>query len=177
MESPKHADLPAPKECAPGSLQQVLTLTKRHAILTYRDPILYVGRALTFLFCCTFFSIVYLEARGRKQEQAPYKMFLFMWHIGVPTALGVVAVFSYNLEHISIKREVKQGMYKPSSYCIASTILQIPVMFILSIMALTVGGYCVSLYHVPMFLQMIVLYACKFLSASSLHLLIERALN
>ena len=58
VESPKHADLPAPKECAPGSLQQVLTLTKRHAILTYRDPILYVGRALTFLFCCTFFSIV-----------------------------------------------------------------------------------------------------------------------
>ena len=147
-------------EGSPGMLKQITVLFKRHAVLTYRDPILYVGRALTFLFCCTFFSIVYFEARRRKQEQAPYKMFLFMWHIGVPTALGVVAVFSYNLEHVSIKREVKQGMYSPFSYCLANSFLQFPMMFILSIMALTVGGYCVSLYHVPMYLQMITLYAC-----------------
>ena len=70
--------LPDSQEGTPGALSQVGVLLKRHAMLTYRDPILYVGRALTFLFCCTFFSIVYYHARDRNQEQAPYKMFLFV---------------------------------------------------------------------------------------------------
>ena len=132
---------------------------KRHAVLTYRDPVMYLGRAAAFLFTCTFFSVVYIEARDRSQKQAPYKMFLFMWHIGVPTALGVVAVIAYNMDAVSIKREVKQGQYSPTSYCIANSILQLPMMFVLAIMALTIGGYCVSLYHVPMYGQMVLLYA------------------
>ena len=159
QKSGETSPLPEP-EPSPGAISQVVTLVKRHAVLTYRDPIMYLGRAAAFFFTCTFFSVVYLEARNRTQKQAPYKMFLFMWHIGVPTALGVVAVIAYNMEHVSIKREVKQGMYSPGAYVIANTFLQIPMMFILAIVALSVGGYCVSLYHVPMYGQMVLLYAC-----------------
>ncbi|QDZ19957.1 ATP-binding cassette transporter [Chloropicon primus] len=150
--------LPEP-EPSPGALSQVGTLLKRQTILTIRDPIMYFGRAVAFLVACTFFSFVYLESRERTQSQAPYKLFLFMWHIGVPCALGVVAVIAYNMEFVSIKREVKQGQYSPSSYVFASSILQLPMMFVLGIAALTVGGYCVSLYHVPMYGQMLMLYA------------------
>ena len=98
----ENSPLPEP-EPSPGAISQVVTLVKRHAILTYRDPIMYLGRAAAFFFTCTFFSVVYLEARNRTQKQAPYKMFLFMSHIGVPTALGVVAVIAYNMEHFFVK--------------------------------------------------------------------------
>ena len=159
--------LPEP-EPAPGAVSNILTLIKRHAVLTFRDPVLYLGRAAAFLMTCTFFSIVYLKARDRTQRHAPYKVFLFMWHIGVPTALGVVAVIAYNLEHLSIKREVKQGQYSPTSYVIANSILQIPMMFVLSIMALSIGGYCISNYHIDVYGQMIVLYAATLWSFESM---------
>ena len=159
--------LPEP-EPAPGAVSNILTLIKRHAVLTYRDPVLYLGRAAAFLMTCTFFSIVYLKARDRTQRHAPYKVFLFMWHIGVPTALGVVAVIAYNLEHLSIKREVKQGQYSPTSYVIANSVLQLPMMFVLSIMALSIGGYCVSNYHIDVYGQMILLYAATLWSFESM---------
>ena len=41
-----------------------------------------------------------------------------MWHIGVPSSLGVVTTFAYNVEYAIIRREVRSGMYcthhKPS---------------------------------------------------------------
>ena len=34
-----------------------------------------------------------------------------MWHIGVPSSLGVVTTFAYNVEYAIIRREVRSGMY------------------------------------------------------------------
>ena len=71
-------DLPPLEQKHLPFLPQVLVLLKRHGILVYRDPILYLGRGMAFLMACTFFSIVYINARKRNQEQAIYKIFLFM---------------------------------------------------------------------------------------------------
>ena len=38
----------AEPEPAPGAVSNILTLIKRHAVLTYRDPVLYLGRAAAF---------------------------------------------------------------------------------------------------------------------------------
>ena len=81
------------------------------------------------------------------------------WHIGVPTCLGVVAVFSYNMEHFSIRREVKSGMYSPVAYLMSNFLLQVPLMIVLAVLALMIGGYVVSLYHIDMCVQMLGLYA------------------
>eukprot|EP00961_Rhodomonas_salina_P263591 3562368-Rhodomonas_salina.1 len=114
-----------------------------------------------FCFVTTFFSIIYIEARERAQDQVLYRMFLCMWCIGVPSSLGVVAVYAFNAEFFAIKREVKDGMYSPIAYLTANTILQIPLMFILSVSAIGVGSYGISNFYGPNFGQMMVLIAAS----------------
>ena len=141
-----------------GFFSQVASLLKRHALITLRDPSLYLGRFAVFLFTNAFFSIIYINTRERVQEQALYKIFLIMWHIGVPTSLGVVAVYMYNMEYFAIKSEIKDGMYSPGAYLVANTILQVPLMFILGIGALAVGAYGIAGYYGPNFGEFLVVY-------------------
>lgn len=90
-----------------SAIKQIHVLLRKHALLISRDPVLYIGRGVMFMLMCAFFSVVYIEARKRNQDQAVYKLFLFMWHIGVPSSLGVVATFAYNLDYQIIRREVR----------------------------------------------------------------------
>ena len=110
-----------------SATSQTYYLLKKHLLLTVRDPTMYLGRFLMFMFTCCFFSIIYIEARKRIQEQVLFRMFLIMWHVGVPSSLGVITVFAYNQEFNAVKREVKNGMYSPLSYLLTNTIIQIPM--------------------------------------------------
>jgi hypothetical protein len=47
----------------------------------------------------------------------------------------------YNEEYFAIRREVKNGMLSPVSYMIANFAIQIPLMFIMSVCALSVSVY------------------------------------
>lgn len=131
---------------ASSTAHEVMVLLRRHAVLTLRDPTIYLGRAVVNLFACLFFSIVYIEARTYNQEQAVYHMFLLMWYCGVPACMGIIAVFAFNIEYHSIKAEVKNGMYRATSYLVAKSILEIPMIFILSIFAISCSAYGVSNY-------------------------------
>jgi hypothetical protein len=42
---------------------------RRQALLSWRDPILYVSRVAIFLVACIFFAWVYADARNRVQDQ------------------------------------------------------------------------------------------------------------
>lgn len=126
---------------------QTMTLLKRHALLTVRDPMLYLGRFAAFMMSCAFFAVIYLNTRSRDQEQAIYKLFLMMWFVGVPSSLGVAAVFGYNMEYFSIRKEVKDGMYSPGAYVLATTILQIPLMFVLAVGAIGVSAYGIANFN------------------------------
>lgn len=46
------------------------------------------------------------STRNRTQEQATPKLFLLMWHVGVPTNLAIIGVYAFNSEFFAIKREV-----------------------------------------------------------------------
>ena len=58
---------------------EISIMFRRCLVLIYRDPILYVGRALVFLVANTFFALVYLKARDFSQDQAQNKMWVTIW--------------------------------------------------------------------------------------------------
>jgi hypothetical protein len=57
--------------------------------------------------------------------QVTNRMFLSLWFIAIPTAMGVVAVYALNQEFLSVKQEVKNGLYAPVSYLVANSIIQV----------------------------------------------------
>jgi ABC-2 type transporter len=95
-----------------------------------------LGRAVVFLVANTIFALVYLKARKFRQEQALNKLWINIWHVGVASNMGVVAVYALNDEFKSILREAKNGMTAPMTYVLAKTILVIPIMLIFAIVAL-----------------------------------------
>ena len=142
-----------------GLFSQIGTLLRRQSLLIGRDPTLYVGRMVMFLFSCAFFAVIYIQARKRVQEQALYRLFLLMWFIGVPSSLGVIAVFAMNLEFNAIKREVKDGMVRPVAYFISNAILQLPLCFVMGIFAMSVPGYGIAGFNGEAYLAFLCVYS------------------
>ena len=153
--------LPSTKDYVTGTgmPSQVTTLFRRHGLITVRDPTLYIARMLIFLTACIFFAIVYVKARDRVQDQVIARMWLCAWIVGVPTNLGVVAVYAYNEEFFAIRREVKNGMLSPVSYMIANFGIQVPLMLVMSVCALSVSAYGIVDFNGANYLQVLVVYA------------------
>ncbi|CAE7222215.1 Abcg8, partial [Symbiodinium necroappetens] len=122
-------------------LVEVWVLFRRLVLLAIRDPTMYVSRMVVFLLSCIFFSIVYLKSRERTQTQILQRMWLLLWHIGVPSCMSLSTCLAQNMEFVAVKREVKSGMYRLSSYLIAQHLIQIPMLVVLSATALTISGY------------------------------------
>mgnify|MGYP001971004308 FL=1 len=138
---------------------QTMTLVRRHWIITYRDPSMYVGRMVMFLFACIFFGVIYIESRARSQEQVFARMWLVLWFLGVPSSLGVVATYVYNEEFFAIKREVKNGLLSPYAYLLSNLIIQIPIMIVLALFAMAIPAYGMVAWYGPHFVQVILMYA------------------
>ena len=134
-------------------------MIKRHAYLAYKDPIIYLSRALIFFITNIYFSLVYLQSRHRHQDQILNRMWLTVWFIGVPANMGVVTVYACNAEYNSIIKEVKNGMVTPLSYLISKTILEIPIMFLFGIVALGVSAYGISNYYAPHMMIMVSIWS------------------
>jgi ABC-type multidrug transport system ATPase subunit len=147
---------------------QILIMFHRHAVLSLRDPMVYLGRLAMFFIATIFFAIVYIEGRDRTQDQALSHLWLSIWCIGVPTNAGVIAVYVFNNEFFTIKKEVKNGMVQPLPYLIANSILQIPVMFLFGLSAIAVSEYGMLNYYGPRFGQMLLLYALTMYSYESI---------
>jgi ABC-type multidrug transport system ATPase subunit len=139
--------------------RQVATLVRRHGKLTIRDPTLYIGRMVMFINACVFFSIIYIKARDRKQTQVLARLWLTLWHIGVPASLGVVAVHTYNEEYYAIKREVKNGMLSPVSYLLANFVIQVPLIILMAMCALSISLYGIANYYGDNYFQFMLVYA------------------
>jgi len=103
--------------------------------------------------------VVYVHTREREQEQAFNKMFLALWFIGVPANLAVVATFSLNFEFAAVKRDVKEGSYNLCAYILSNTIMQVPMMFVLSICAMSVGAYGIAAWQAANYAPMILVFA------------------
>jgi len=121
--------------------KQIEVMMHRHAKLVGRDPVLYLGRAIIFLMSNLYFALVYIQARERAQDQATNRMWLIIWFMGVPANMGVVAVYAYNAEFNSVRKEIKNGMCSPGAYLLAKSVLEIPLMFFFALCALGPAAY------------------------------------
>lgn len=138
---------------------QSFIMLRRHALLAMRDPLIYLGRVVMFFFVCIFFAIIYIEARKLDQKQALPHFWLGIWCISVPSNAGVIAVYVFNTEFFTIKKEVKNGMVQTLPYLLANSLLQIPVMFLFAIMSISVQEYGMINYNGKHYGQMMLLFA------------------
>lgn len=151
-----------------GLLAQIRTMVRRQTLNASRDPLFLLGRCIIFLCACTYFSIVYITQRDRDQDQVINKFWLNVWFIGVPSNMGVVAVYAYNVEYKAIYREIRNGMVSPVSYLFANFILQIPLVFAFGFFALGIPGYAIGNFWGPNFGTMVVVYAAAMFAFESI---------
>jgi len=121
-----------------------------------------------FLIANVFFAIIYVKARERNQTQALQRIWFVMWMIAVPSNMGVVTVYAYNIEFNAIKREVKNGMMSPIPYLFANTIILIPVMFLLGVAALSASAYGIIDFNGERYGEVLLIYACMMFAFESI---------
>lgn len=138
---------------------EVSIMFRRHGSLIARDPILYIGRCVSFLIINLVFALVYLSARDNTQDQSMNKFWVQCWFIGVPCNMGVVAVYVLNDEFKSIVRETKNGMVSSVSYVVAKTVLVLPIFFVFAVFALGIPLYCVLGAPGESFIMVMILYS------------------
>mmetsp|Transcript_14192 Transcript_14192/g.39029 ORF Transcript_14192/g.39029 Transcript_14192/m.39029 type:complete len:654 (-) Transcript_14192:267-2228(-) len=143
---------------------EIAVLFRRMVVLTVRDPMVYVSRVFFFVVACTFFSIVYIKARNRTQDQVFNRMWLILWHMAVPSCLSLVACLGCNLEFVAVRREIKAGMYHRSTYLVAQTMIQIPLMVVLSAAAIGFSGYVVMNWNPDAFFEFLLIHSLFLLS-------------
>lgn len=140
-------NLPFPRDNA-TTLQRLLILMRRQALLSFRDPSLYTGRMLFYLLSNLFFAIVYIGVRRLEQDQIFPRVLLLNWFMSVPCCLAIVTVYFQGVELRLVAREVRNGMFSPATYLIATSILQIPLVMLLVAFAFLIPGYAVAKLHI-----------------------------
>lgn len=154
FEIPKMHDMTSKSLCS-----QVVVLLRRMMLLFVRDPTVYFSRLVVCLFSCMFFALVYIKARDRTQDQVLNRLWLIMWHLGVPSQLSVAACLGQNIEFAAVRREIKAGMYDFRAYFVAQFFIQIPYMFLLSTFCIFVSGYALANWNLDAFLPSLLVHA------------------
>jgi len=112
---------------------QIKVLLHKHAVLTLRDPAMYALRIGAFIFVSFFFGVLYWDSRKENQDVVFMRMFYMWWTSNIPPALGMLPLVAQYYESTVIKREVTDGSYKISTFVLANTLIQLPMMFVLAI--------------------------------------------
>ena len=144
-----------------GFCSQLRVLVWRDLLVAKREPLAYLLRGGVNSFCCLFFGIIYLETRNRKQDQVQSRTFFIMFALGVPMQLVLVAVYQYYQQWVSLKKEVKDGMYHPVAAAVASWVVQVPMQFVLAACSM-VPIFLLGDMHWPNFPMAWIIYAVTF---------------
>ena len=139
-------------------VQDFRYVLRRQCKIVLTDPMVYAGRGLGFICICAFFAVIYIEARKREQSQLMNRLFFLMWLMGVPTSMGVVAVYVFNEEFKTIEKEVRNGMYRLSTYLLSAFIIQIPACFFLAVCATGLSGFAMIKLYAPNFFGIVSQY-------------------
>jgi len=126
----------------PSLLKQSLWALRRDMVIIYRDPLLYTGRCGAFVIMSIFFALVYIDTAKKSQEQILPSLWLQSWLLCCPCCMACVIILKHCQDTISLTRNVRNGIQHPLPYLLAR-LLQVPMMFILSICSLTVAGYAI----------------------------------
>eukprot|EP01040_Poterioochromonas_malhamensis_P014936 gene14936-16624_t len=157
--------------------EQTAIMFRRHGLLSLRDPLIYSGRIVMFFFLCIFFAIIYIDGGNLEQDQALNHLWLGIWCIGVPSNAAVIAVYVFNTEFKTIKKEIKNGMVDSIPYLFSNSIIQIPMMFLMGIFAISVAEYGMMNYNRDHYGQMLLLYGLAMYSYESIAQLLSIAFD
>lgn len=140
-------------------LAQTVVMLKRQSLLAVRDPIQFTGRMIIFIFCTIFFAIIYIAARDRDQDQALQRLWFLVWISGVPSNMGLIGVYVYNVEFLAINREMKAGMVNVLTYLFSNAIMQVPIMFMFALCSIGISAYGILDFTPEHFGQILLIYA------------------
>merc|ERR1719163_960922 len=116
--------------------KQLAILTDRSVVVARREPLAYLVRLVANFSATLFFGIIYIETRDKVQAQINPRTFFLMFCVGIPMQFILVSNFIYHYQWLSLKKEVKDGMYHPAANAVASWIVQAPMMFVLALTSL-----------------------------------------
>jgi len=139
--------------------RQMKALLSRQLVIGVRDPTVYVGRMVFYLLVCAFFGVVYWNSRRWVVERAQEKIMCLLWMVAVPSAMCIISVYATNLEFKILRKEIRNGFVCPSAYLLSRTIIELPLMLVLAVCALGVGGFGISNFNASAFLPMICIWA------------------
>jgi ABC-type multidrug transport system ATPase subunit len=148
-------------------VKEVKIVLRRQMLLVSRDPVLYIGRALIFAVGTFVFGLVYKNSRDDVQAQSQNKFWCNVWFIGMPSNMGLVAVYALNDEFKSLLLEVKNGMISPQSYLLSKFIMVIPIMFIFGTISLLIPGFVIASFPFSAFGLVLILWSCCFYAYES----------
>jgi len=140
-----------------GVWVQARTLFGKAMRLLVLDALAYVVRMVGFLSGTCFFAAVYSSSRDLIQTEVTNRVWFVMWLAGFPTALGVVLIYVVNNDYQVVKREVKDGMYRPINYVIAQFALQLPMIVIMALFILVPAGYPIGNWEFSQFYRFFVI--------------------
>ena len=143
-----------------GLCTQIMIITQRTISLALKDPTLYVSRMVLIAILICVFGLIYIESRDPTQDQVMPRLFLLNWVCTMPSILNLITVLALNTEYTNARTEMKSGMYSPIAYILATTLVQVPMMIVLSLCAL-VPGYLIGKWEWDGFLLMTIIYAAN----------------
>jgi len=94
-----------------------------------------------------------------------------VWFVGFPASMGVIVVYVFNEEYKLIRKEKRNGMVSAGSYLLARTLLEAPMIVLLSICAVSVSGYGVMRFHASNFHLLVAIHALMLWAFESMALL------
>ena len=159
--SGKHAadmSLP-PRTVTAGGASSVAHVFTRQARLALVDPLQYVGRVFVIPQLVAFFGLVYLASRKNDQKQVPFRLFYLWWVLALPACMSITTLIGTNRDTISVVYElVRAGMYKIFSYVASGGLVQIPALFVLSLV-INVAAFAVGNWPWDNFITFVVQFA------------------
>jgi len=154
--------LPASRR-RPSLLKQTYWAMRRDMVIMYRDPMLYTGRCGAFAIMSIFFALVYIDTGNKNQEQILPSLWLQGWLLCCPCCMACIIIFKHCQDTISLTRNIRNGIQHPLPYLVAR-LLQVPMMFLLSICSLSVAGYAICGWAKEKYINVITAHALTLLA-------------
>jgi len=128
-----------------GLCASTLHLFYRQMRLALVDPLQFLVRLIVAPFITCFFGLIYKETANANQVQVPFRLFFLWWMLAVPPFLCIITIVGGTFDMRSVVQEIKAGMYRPISYAISTSMVQIPMLLLLSLLvtplAFLIGGW------------------------------------
>ena len=130
--------------------RQIAVLIGRQAKLSVKDPTLYFPRVIIGFIMSVIVAALFSRSRDEVQEQALHRFLFSSFILSVPALLCVVSVVLNYFAYLTVKFEVQNGMYSPTAYVVAMTVVEIPWLLLIALFSV-LPAYFIGGWYWPKF--------------------------